>query len=132
MSNRFLFTLLLTVAGTAASAQTQDPVKTRSQFTRPGKMEPVKLSAISIKDTAIHRRLLINYPLKKEWYHEGTVVDSGSLGKVYRMPVDNMLCLVPDVGKTARMPVKEMYATERMPNAIPGRGWANRDRRPLK
>jgi hypothetical protein len=118
MSNRFLFTLLLIITGTVASAQSQDPVKTRSQFTQPGKMAPVKLSAMSIKDTTTHKRLFINYPIKKEWYHEGTMVDSGSLGKVYQMPIDNMLCLVPDVAKTARMPVKEIYGTERMPNAF--------------
>jgi hypothetical protein len=118
MSYRSFFTLLLISAGTAAFAQDQDPVKTRSQFTRLEKISPVKLSARSIKDTATHKRLLINYPIKKEWYHEGTLIDSGSLGKVYRMPVDKMLCLVPDAAKTARMPVKKILAPERMPNAF--------------
>jgi len=118
MSCRFLFTLLLITAGTAALAQNQDPVKTRSQFTQLGKMAPVKFPARSITDTAILKRVLINYPLKKEWYQEGTLVDSSSLAKVYRMPVDKMLCLVPDAAATARMPVKKMQAPERMPNAF--------------
>lgn len=117
MNIRLLLSLLLIMAGTAA-AQAQDLVKTRSQFTRPGKMAPVKLSALSIKDTATCKRVLINCPVRKEWYHESTVVDSGMLGKVYQMPVDNMLCLVPDAAKTARMPVKDIYETERMPNAF--------------
>jgi hypothetical protein len=123
MSYRFLFTLLLITTGTVVSAQDQDLVKTRAQFARLEKMAPVKFSVSSIKDTAILKRLLINnYPIKKEWYREGTLVDSGSLGKVYRMPVDNLICLVPDASKTARMPVKEMVTPERMPNAFGRRG----------
>jgi hypothetical protein len=69
-------------------------------------------------DTSILKRLMINSPSNKEWYHEGTVADFTSLGKVYRMPIDNMLCLVPDAAKTARMPVKKTRMPEPMPNAF--------------
>jgi hypothetical protein len=61
---------------------------------------------------------LKDHPANKEWYHEGTLVDSGSPGKVYRMPVDNMICLVPDATKTARMPEKKSRMPEPMPNAF--------------
>jgi len=122
MSYRFLFTLLLVTTAITASAQDQDPVKTRSQFVTLGKISPLKLPGRSIKDTAINKRLIINYPIRKEWYHEGTLVDSSSVGKVYRMPVDKMLCVVPDAAKTSRMPVKQLIEPERMPNAFSRKG----------
>ena len=115
MKPRFIFTLLFIAAGTAASAQQQEPVMTRSQFTT---LPPVKLSIRPTADTFALKRLLKDHPTNKEWYHEGTSVDSNSLGKGYRMPVDNMLCVVPDAAKNARMPVKKTRMPEPMPNAF--------------
>jgi hypothetical protein len=110
--------MLLITAGTTASAQQQDPVMTRSQLMPFEKIPPVKLSVKPAADTASLKRSSIN----TDWYSDGTMVDANSLGKVYRMPVDNMLCLVPDATKTAQMPVKKTQAPERMPNAFSRRG----------
>jgi hypothetical protein len=118
----FLFTMLLITAGEAASAQQQEPVMTRSQLTPFEKIPPVKLSVRPASDTPTIKHSLINNPDTKDWYNEATMVDSTSLGKVYRMPVDNMLCLVPDATKASRMPVKKTQAPERMPNAFSRRG----------
>jgi hypothetical protein len=110
--------MLLVIAGTAASAQQQEPVMTRSQLIPFEKIPPVKLSARPSSDTPTLKRSLINNLNTKDWYNEETMVDSTSFGKVYRMPVDNMLCLVPDATKVSRMPVKKTQAPERMPNAF--------------
>jgi hypothetical protein len=114
----FLFTMLLISAGTAVSAQQQEPVMTRSQLMPYEKIPSVKLSVRPTADTPTIKRSLINNPNTKDWFNEATMVDSTSLGKVYRMPVDNMLCLVPDATKASRMPVKKTQAPERMPNAF--------------
>ena len=118
MRHRFLFTILLITAGAAASAQQQEPVMTRSRLMPLEKIPPVKLSVRPSSDTATPNRSLLNYSHIKEWYYDGMVVDSNSRGKVYRMPVDNMRCLVPYANKTAHMPVKKTQAPERMPNAF--------------
>ena len=118
----FLFTIVLITAGTVASAQQQEPAMTRSQLIPYEKIPPVKLSVTPTSDTATLKRSLINNPSIPNWYYEGVMVDSTSLGKVYRMPVDNMLCLVPDATKASRMPVKKIKAPERMPNAFSRRG----------
>ena len=113
----FLFALILLTTGSAVSAQQQDPVKTRSQFTPITEVPPVKLSIQPASDTSTLRRLVKNNPINNEWYQEGAVIDSSRVGKVYRMPVDRMLCLVPDANKTAPMPVKKTRIPEPMPNA---------------
>lgn len=113
----FLITLILLTTGSAVSAQQQDPVMTRSRFTPVVTVPSVKFSIKPGADTSILRRLLKNRPANQEWYQEGIMVDSTQLGKVYRMPIDNMLCLVPDARKTAGMPVKRTRMPEPMPNA---------------
>ena len=119
MRSRFIcIMLLITVGVLTASAQQQEPVMTRSQLKPFGKIAPVKLSVRPIADTASPKRSLSNYIITKEWYHEGILLGSGSLGKGYSMPVDNMLCLVPDVTKTTHMPVKKTQVPEQMPNAF--------------
>lgn len=117
MRYRFLFTMLLVTAGTAVSAQQQEPVMTRSQLMPFEKIPPVKLSVRPSSDTPTIKRSPINNTYNKDWYNEETMVDATSLGKVYKMRVDNMLCLVPNATKIARMPVKKTQAPERMPNA---------------
>lgn len=114
----FLFTIVLITAGTAASAQQQEPVMTRPQLMPFEKIPPVHLLVGPTSDTPTLKRSLINNPNTPNWYYEGVMVDSTSLGKVYRMPVDNMLCLVPDATKASRMPVKKTRVPERMPNAF--------------
>lgn len=118
MRYRFLFTMLLVTAGTAVSAQQQEPVMTRSQLIPYEKIPSVKLSVRPTSDTPTLKRSLINDPHIKDWYSGETMVDSNSLGRVYRMPVDNMLCVVPDATKASRMPVKKTRVPERMPNAF--------------
>jgi len=117
----FLFTLLLITAGTAASAQQQDPVMTRLEFTPVAKVPPVKLAGEPVADTATLKSLIKTRSSNIEWYKEGTVVNATALGKVYQMPVDRMHCLVPDAAKTARMPVKKTRMPEPMPNVCAGK-----------
>jgi hypothetical protein len=78
---------------------------TRPQFTPFPKIPPVKLADMPIK------------PARMQAYQDRSLVHSSRLGKVYRMSVDNMLCLVPDANKTAPMPVKKTRMPEPMPNA---------------
>lgn len=74
-------------------------------------------------DSADHKLSILNSLYNKKWYHAGLKVDSVSMGKVYRMPFDNMLCLVPDEKKNSRMPVKKITRMpEQMPNAFRRRG----------
>jgi hypothetical protein len=91
--------MILILVGTAASAQF--------------------MNKLSIRDTSLLKRSMINYPYNKEWYKEGKLFDSVKFGKVYQMPADRMLCIVPDARKNAPMPVKRIGAPERMPNAFP-------------
>jgi hypothetical protein len=125
MRPRFLFMMLLIIAGSSAASAQQEPVMTHSQLNPFQKIAPVKLSVRRITDTTIPKRALINNKYIKDWYYEGVLLDSSSLGKVYSMPVDNMLCLVPDATKTACMPVKKIKAPEQMPNAFSRRGMNN-------
>ena len=119
MRSRFLCIMLLTTVGVlTASAQRQEPVMTRSQLQPFEKIAPVKLSVRPIADTTTPKLLLSNSIITKEWYHEGILLGSGSLGKGYSMPVDKMLCLVPDATKTTHMPVKKTQVPEQMPNAF--------------
>jgi len=124
MKRRFLFMMvLMTITALTVSAQQQEPVMTRSQFTPFKKIAPVKLPVRPMGDTATTKRSSIN----DKYYQEGMLLGAGSLGKVYRMPVDNMLCLVPDNTKTTRMPVKKTKAPEQMPNGFLRReGWGGR------
>jgi len=118
MTHRFLFMMLLmTGVAVAASAQKQEPVMTRSQLKPFAKIPPVILPVRPLADTATSNRSLVNGTYIKNWYHESVLIDTISMGKVYRMAVDNMLCLVPDDAKTARMPVKKIKVPEQMPNA---------------
>ena len=112
MKRHFLFMILLiTVATVAASAQQQDPVMTRSQLLPLPKIAPVKLPVRSTTGFACS-------PIKGEWNKDGVPHGANSLGKVYSMQPDNMLCLVPDGSGTTRMPVKRTKLSEQMPNAF--------------
>lgn len=99
MKTGCLFSLILLITGSAASAQLQDPwLKVAGKF---GTEKPARFHS-SIKD----------------YYLEGALVDSSRLGKLYLMPVDKMHCLVPDPAKTAAMLVKKLRMPEPMPNAM--------------
>ncbi|THU34933.1 hypothetical protein FAM09_23365 [Niastella caeni] len=122
MKLRFLFMMLLiTVAALSASAQQQESVMTRSQFFSFEKKKIVPVKSLRLTDTLSHKHLL-RTNIRKEWYYEGVPVDSSSVEIVYRMPVDKMLCLVPDCTKSANMPVKKTRLPEQMPNAFSRRG----------
>jgi hypothetical protein len=109
MRNPFLFLMILfTVTTLATSAQFQQP------FVR---------SIKPVSDSADRKLSILNSLYNKKWYHAGVQVDAVSMGKVYRMPIDNMLCLVPDEKNTSRMPVQKITRMpEQMPNAFRRRG----------
>jgi hypothetical protein len=111
--------VLFTVTTLATSAQ-QEPVMTWPELKPFKKHAPIVLRVNPAVDSTAPKPSLINSLYIKKWYHAGVQVDSVSMGKVYRMPFDNMLCLVPHVTKTSRMPVKKTRVAEQMPNAYPG------------
>jgi hypothetical protein len=103
MRNRFLCLMVLFTAATvAASSQLRQPFVSIASPT---------------SDSAGRKLSILNSLYNKKWYHAGKQVDSVQLGKVYRMPFDNMLCIVPDVTKNARMPVQKARKVPYMPNA---------------
>lgn len=108
MRNRFLCLMgLFTVATVAASAQLRQPFVS---------------TATPTSDSAERKLSILNSLYNKKWYHAGKLIDSVQLGKVYRMPIDNMMCIVPDVTRNARMPVQKARKLPYMPNAYKGPG----------
>ena len=102
MRNPFLCLVVLFIMATiTTSAQLRQP------FVRTIKPE---------SDSTARKLAILSSLYNKKWYHSGVLVDSVRLGKVYRMPIDNMLCIVPDESKNARMPVQR---TRRMPEPMP-------------
>lgn len=73
-------------------------------------------------DSTAPKLSILNALNNKKWYHAGMQVDSVPMGKVYRMPFDKMLCIVPDATKNARMPVQKTRQMPKMPNAYKGPG----------
>jgi hypothetical protein len=123
MRFRFLFMMIcLMLAVITTSAQQQDPVIIQPQQLKPfKKIAPVVLPRRNTADSTSPKLAMINSLDRNKWYQQGTLIDSVSMGKVYRMPVDKMHCLVPDNNKTAQMPVKKSRMPEQMPNAYPRR-----------
>jgi hypothetical protein len=73
-------------------------------------------------DSTDRKLSILNALNNKKWYHAGIQVDSVAMGKVYRMPFDNMLCIVPDATKNSPMPVQRTRRMPKMPNAYRGPG----------
>lgn len=117
MRKPFLFLILLITL--KASAQ-QEPVMTWPEMKPFKKLPTIVMPVKPTTDTFAPNRSLINSLYIKPWYQAGVQVDSVSMGKVYRMPIDNMLCLVPDVTRNSRMPVQKSRVPEQMPNAFRG------------
>jgi hypothetical protein len=117
MRNSFFCLILLITL--KASAQ-QEPVMTWPEMKPFKKLPPIVMQVKPVTDSSAPNRSLINSLYIKQWYHAGVQVDSVRLGKVYRMPIDNMLCLVPDASKNSRMPVQKSRMPEQMPNAFRG------------
>lgn len=113
MRNSFLWLVVLFIMATiTTSAQLRQPI-----------VRSIKPES----DSTARKLAILNALDNKKWYHSGVLVDSVAMGKVYRMPFDNMLCIVPDETKNARMPVKRTRRMpEKMPNAFPMGGEKNR------
>lgn len=114
--HRLFLLMLLAGTATAATAQ-QQPAMIRSQFTPYKTIPQVKLPALPMADTTAPNPLLLKAPNIKKWYYAGVLVDTNSRGRVYRMPVDKMACLVPNETQ-ARMPVEKSRLVQRIPNAF--------------
>ena len=106
MRNPFLLLAVLFIMATiTTSAQLRQP------FIRAIKPE---------SDSTARKLSIINALNNRKWHYAGRLVDSVPMGKVYQMPFDNMLCIVPDETKNARMPVqRNRRMPEKMPNAFP-------------
>lgn len=108
MRNPFIWLVVLFIMATiTTSAQLRQP------FVRTIKPE---------SDSTARKLAILNALDSKKWYHAGALVDSVPMGKVYRMPNDNMLCIVPDKTQNARMPVQRSRRMPKMPNAYKGPG----------
>jgi hypothetical protein len=115
MRSPFVFLILLIAVKAAAQ---QEPVMTWPEM-KPFKKLPIELQAKPTSDSAERNLAILNSLYNKQWYNAGVQVDDVSMGKVYRMPIDNMPCIVPDVNKNARMPIRKSKSNDRMPNAFP-------------
>lgn len=115
MRSPFVFLILLITI--KASAQ-QEPVMTWPEMKPFKKVPPIVFGEKLASDSAEPKLAILNSLYNNEWYRAGVQVDAVSMGKVYRMPIDNMLCLVPDANKNSRMPVmRKRVMPEQMPNA---------------
>jgi hypothetical protein len=118
MRSSFVFLMLLITV--KASAQ-QEPVMTWPEMKPFKKLPPIVLQVKPTSDSADRKPAILNSLYNMQWYQAGVQVDAVSMGKVYRMPIDNMLCIVPDANKNARMPVlRKRVMPEQMPNAYRG------------
>lgn len=116
MRSPFLFvSLVFTLSTATAFAQQQDPVMTCPQLKPFEKIEPV-IWPVQPKTDSTAPRQSINSLYRNNWYKNGVLVDTVPMGKVYRMPLDNMHCLVPYAKNPSRMPVKKAKAVDPMPN----------------
>lgn len=106
---------------TVKAAAQQEPVMTWPEM-KPFKKLPIELQARPTSDSAERKLAILNSLYNKQWYQAGVQVDDVSMGKVYRMPIDNMLCVVPDANKNSRMPVQRTRQMPKMPNAYKGPG----------
>lgn len=114
------FVLLILLIAVKASAQ-QEPVMTWPEMKPFKKVPPIVFGEKPASDSAEPKLAILNSLYNKQWYRAGVQVDAVSMGKVYRMPIDNMLCLVPDDTKNARMPMmRKRIMPEQMPNAYRG------------
>ncbi|HEY8898220.1 MAG TPA: hypothetical protein VIM79_25510 [Niastella sp.] len=118
MRSPFVFLILLITVKAAAQ---QEPAMTWPEMKPFKKLPPIVLQVSPATDSADRKLAILNALYNKQWYHAGVQVDAVSMGKVYRMPIDNMLCVVPDAGKNSRMPVmRNKIMPEQMPNAYRG------------
>lgn len=120
MRSPFVFLILLIAVKAAAQ---QEPAMTWPEMKPFKKLPPIILPVKPATDSTEPKLAILNSLYNKEWYHAGVQVDAVSMGKVYRMPIDNMLCLVPDINNNSRMPVmRKRTMPEQMPNAYRGPG----------
>jgi hypothetical protein len=119
MRSPFVFVILLITVKAAAQ---QEPAMTWPEMKPFKKLPPIVLQVKPVTDSADHKEAILNALYNKQWYHAGVQVDAVSMGKVYRMPIDNMLCVVPDARKNSRMPVQRTRQMPKMPNAYKGPG----------
>jgi hypothetical protein len=117
---RSLFVFLILLITVKASAQ-QEPVMTWPEMKPFKKLAPIVMRANPTSDSTDRKSAILNSLYNKQWYHAGVQVDAVSMGKVYQMPIDNMLCVVPDANKNSRLPVmRKRQMPEQMPNAYRG------------
>lgn len=117
---RSLFVFLILLITVKASAQ-QEPVMTWPGMKPFNKLPHIVMRVNPISDSTDRKLAILNSLYNKQWYHAGVQADTVSMGKVYRMPIDNMFCVVPDANKNSRMPVmRKKTMPEQMPNAYRG------------
>jgi hypothetical protein len=116
MRHRFLF-MILFLAGNVTAFTQEAPGKVQPGLHPIPPMPQVKLQTVPapVNDSNAIRRPG-NAPYIKNWLSAGVVIDSNQRGKVYKMPVDNMRCLAPNVALSAPIPVKRSRIPEHMPN----------------
>ena len=120
MRSPIVFLVLLITIKAAAQ---QEPVMTWPEMKPFKKLPPIVLQVKPTSDSAERNLAILNSLYNKQWYQAGVQVDDVSMGKVYRMPIDNMLCIVPDANKNARMPMmRKRIMPEQMPNGFRGPG----------
>ena len=78
--------------------------------------QPVQLFKADTTGEGLRKMEIIN--MQKSLLPEATYSHITPRGKVYKLPIDNMPCLVPDMKQVSRMPLA-ILPEGRMPNAFP-------------
>lgn len=68
--------------------------------------------------TGPYFRMLTGQDKNKAWLDSGRISHRTQRGRIYKMPVDNMPCLVPDSGKVEKFWGVKPPPDNRMPNAF--------------
>jgi hypothetical protein len=112
MKKNLLLVLLLVLCGTVWAQQQQVWVKPL-EF---GKASPKK-NNFRVNSSLKQALLTVLYANGFEW-PEASYSHTTEQGDIYKLPVDNMPCLVPDISKSGFMPNSMPPFTGYIPNAI--------------
>lgn len=75
----------------------------------------------SIDSITPYKKILLDQKNMKAWLDSSRITRTTQRGTIYKMPVDNMPCLVPDKNKTEKYWGVKPSQVTKMPNAFRGK-----------